>query len=189
MIGTGVGRRSSRVVIVAVLSLAALAGCRSEANLSYEMQVFSARQPAVDAFKALDNTLVPLESEATTGENTVYALNRYQWSRLKEMALKNTDVQRTFSDTVLIKDSEEYQRTATCSDGCRVDVSLMVVPESCCMFTLQRVAYTVTDAQGRSAIVFSCMYPIINNILVQLPPTSPGGRYTWILMDVQKIVN
>ena len=66
------------------------------------------------AFKALDNTLVPLESEATTGENTVYALNRYQWSRLKEMALKNTDVQRTFSDTVLIMTSnlgsDEFKR-------------------------------------------------------------------------------
>jgi hypothetical protein len=175
---------------VVALSLVALAGCGpGDANLSYEMQVFSARQPAVDAFKSLDNTLVPLESEATTGENTVYALNRYQWSRLKEMALKNTDVQRTFSDTVLIKDSEDYQRTANCSDGARVAVSLIVVPESCCMFTLQRVAYTVADAKGQSAIVFSCMYPITNNILVQLPPTSPGGRFTWILMDVQKIVN
>lgn len=181
-------RRPLLAAVTLLLALSALAGCgNSKDNLSFEMQVFSAEQSFVETFKALDSEAAKLDCSISSGPDTVYSLTRYQWARLNALALKEAEVRRTFRDKSLMNDVDEFLRTVTTSDQRTLDVAVMVVPDSCCTFTLQHVGYTVRDAGGEATIDFSCMYPIINNILVQLPPTSQGGRYTWILMDIEKI--
>lgn len=181
-------RRPAFGAAAMALSLLALIGCgNTRDNLSFEMQVFSAERSFVETFKALDSEASKLECSIGSGPDTVYSLTRYQWARLNAMALKGAEVRRTFRDKSLMNDIEEFQRKVATSDERTLDVAVMVVPDSCCTFTLQHVGYTVHDAGGQTSLDFSCMYPVINNILVQLPPTSAGGRYTWILMDIEKI--
>ena len=181
-------RRTAWAGAAAVLALLALTGCtRQTDNLSFEMHVFSAERPFVETFKAMDSDAAKLDCSVSSGADTVYSLTRYQWARLNALALRGKEVQRTFHDTQRMNDVEEFQRKVSTSDERTVDVAVMVVPESCCTFTLQHVGYTLHDAGGQTGIDFSCMYPIINNILVELPPTVAGGRYTWILMDIEKV--
>lgn len=173
--------------VALVLVAMGLAGCGTPPPMMLSLDVFSAEQSFVDTFKAFDSTAQKLDCIMTDGGDTIYELSRYQWARLKAMALEGKAVERTLSQKQGLTASTEATLSATTRGGETLEADVLVVPDSCCTFILQYVRYRLSDTAGQSSITFACMYPIIQNILIDLPPTAPGRRRTWILMDIKEL--
>jgi hypothetical protein len=173
-------------VLVAMTLAASLAGCGTPSPMMLSLEVFSAEQSFVDTFKAFDSKASKLDCIMTEDGDTIYELSRYQWARLKAMALEGKAVERTLSQKQGLEASTEAVLSATTRRGETLEAEVLVVPDSCCTFVLQYVGYRLTDTAGQSRIAFACMYPIIQNILIDLPPTAAGRRRTWILMDIKE---
>ena len=178
-------RRRPAVLLAVAAALVATGGCGTQ-NLDFELQVFTAQRPVVDAYRAFDSRVEPLECFLSEGEDTIYVFSRYQWARLNAMALRGKGIRRTYENKFVLKPDDQFNVSVTTEDEKQLDVELAVSPDSCCTWTLSHVAYTLRDDRGTSTVTFGSMWPIIQNILVQLPPTHEGGPWTWILMNIEE---
>jgi hypothetical protein len=185
------GRFTTRTAVwaAALVLLAVVAGgCGPKGNLAFQMQTFSAEKSFADTFKALDSEPKKLDCIIGNGADTIYEMTRYQWARLNALAIEAGAVRRQTRDRFLMNQNEELATTVNAGDCGTIDTRITVVPDSCCTFTLQGVSYTLhRKGGGETSVAFSCMYPVISNIFVELPPAAAGGRFTWILMDVEEL--
>lgn len=171
------------LLLAACTSLAA-SGCRTELEL--DLHAFTSQRPLVRTLAAYDSKAVTLDCKIGDGRATVYQITNYQWSRIDWLADRGQAAERTLRERFAITTYEQADLELEMLDGGRMTAAVMVTPDGCCEYSLSNAEFTVRGPGGTGHVTFWCEWPTVQNILVELPPAQAGGRYIWIIMNIQE---
>jgi len=172
---------------VALCAAAALGGCARHGLLRLSLDVYDSEATLARTLRAIDSRPRTLDCESLEGQGEVYEISNYQWARLKAMARKGDQVRETLGRQVEFGVSDDVVLAADTSLGETFGMELTVVEDGCCEYVLGNVECTLRGPGGPRSIAFSCMVPVVRQVLAELLPGEAGGRLTWILIDIREV--
>jgi len=172
---------------VIVCVAAALGGCARHGLLRLSLDVYDSDATLAATLRAFDSRPRTLDCESLEGQGRVYEVSNYQWARLKALARKGDAVREVLSRQVefTVDDTVEFDEATAAGE--RFEAELSVSEDGCCEYVLGYVECTLHGPRGSRSIGFSCMYPVVRQVLAELLPGGPGGRPTWILIDIREV--
>ncbi len=123
-----------------------------------------------------------------SGDGSLRGIMRYDIALLKQLAETGKGVYPVLQKHLEgpIGSLMHLNESARAAGLNRVYVEFTVGTEACCGLRMDGAVARVEDAGGSRKAAFSLEWPWGQQVLVELPPTQVGGRWTWILLELSK---
>jgi len=168
-------------------AVTALGGCARHGLLRLNLNVYDSDATLARTLRAIDSTPRTLDCESLEGQGKVYEVTNYQWARLKAMARQGDAVRETASRRVDFTVDDEVKLRLPTRGNEEFEAQLSVAEDGCCEYVLSYVECVVHGPGGPRSIAFSCMYPVVRQILAELPPARPDDLPVWVLIDIREV--
>ncbi|HOI54099.1 MAG TPA: hypothetical protein PLP01_02515 [Phycisphaerae bacterium] len=128
------------------------------------------------------------ELRSFSGDGSLRGIMRYDIALLKKLAETGKGVHPVLQKHLEgpIDSLMHLSESARPAGLNRVYVEFSVGTEACCGLRMDGAMVRVEDAGGIRKATFSLEWPWGQQMMLELPPTHEGGRWTWILFDLSK---
>jgi hypothetical protein len=122
------------------------------------------------------------------GDGSLRGIMRYDENLLKKLAAAGQGVYPVLEQYLEgpIDDPMRLDVSAKAAGLDRVRIEFWVATEACCGLRMNGATVRVASARGQREAAFSLEWPWGQQVLVELPPTHEGGRWTWILFALRR---
>ncbi|NIA20971.1 MAG: hypothetical protein GWP05_03150 [Anaerolineaceae bacterium] len=183
----------SAMLLAAALALIAATGCSrsQQPQLSAEVRVILSEQPAEEVLESDPESDREIFTYAFEGRGKLRAITRYESMRLQAMADRDKGAAHVFRRKLRFDmyDDVTVEGPASSPGMGKLRMDFWVAPEACCGLTMSAdlvVGDKAGDAADAGGVKFTCDWPLGRQMLIELPPRQPQGRWVWVLVSLQK---